>query len=534
MQPIIPEALEEEARVSRPPKRRRLWKKEDICVAPLPQYEHLAPEKIMSPIEYFEQMFSPNLLAHITFQINLYAKQRDVNTTFLTDEIEVKKFIGVLLYMGVCNLPAIEDYWANETRVPQVADMMSSKRFRLLRSLLHFNDNDQAVGSNDRFFKIRPVFDAITENFLSIPATTEQSVDEVMVAYKGTRAGNLRQYIKTKPDKWGYKLFCRGSTDGVIHDIIMYQGASTFEARKTSLSQEEQQMNLTSRIVISLIKTLKHPECSVIYADNFFSSIELAEYLKARYNCRYVGTARENRVGNPDLTPTKQMNGNKIPRGTLDYRSTSGIIVLKWKDNKVVNIISSDAGVEPMSTVKRYDKTERAKKEVPCPDVIKKYNCRMGGIDKSDMLTHLYKTPLRARRWYVKIFGYVIDLCVTNSWLVYKRDCLKLEEQPMPLKQFRLSVSRSCQEKKFLVTRSNSLSKFSPTAPKQQIVPSSCTAKNNVQHLPIFKDQRQTCKFCSKKGDIHRSRWMCTGCNVALCLNDKNNCFTEYHNENKL
>ncbi|MPC73199.1 hypothetical protein E2C01_067520 [Portunus trituberculatus] len=27
-----------------------------------------------------------------------------------------------------------------------------------------------------------------------------------MVAYKGTIAGNLCQYVAKKPDKWGYKL----------------------------------------------------------------------------------------------------------------------------------------------------------------------------------------------------------------------------------------------------------------------------------------------------------------------------------------
>ena len=67
---------------------------------------------------------------------------------------------------------------------------MPSKQFKLLRTMIHFNDNTKE--SSDRFFKIRPVIQSITEQFLKIPATPEQSVDEVMIAYKGTRAGNLR------------------------------------------------------------------------------------------------------------------------------------------------------------------------------------------------------------------------------------------------------------------------------------------------------------------------------------------------------
>lgn len=41
-----------------------------------------------------------------------------------------------------------------ETRVPQVANLMSSKRFRLMRRLVHFTDNTQIPGTIDRFFKV--------------------------------------------------------------------------------------------------------------------------------------------------------------------------------------------------------------------------------------------------------------------------------------------------------------------------------------------------------------------------------------------
>jgi len=41
-------------------------------------------------------------------------------------------FVAILLYMGIFELPSIDDYLAPETRVPQVANLMSSKRFRLM------------------------------------------------------------------------------------------------------------------------------------------------------------------------------------------------------------------------------------------------------------------------------------------------------------------------------------------------------------------------------------------------------------------
>ena len=63
----------------------------------------------------------------------------------------------------------------------------------------------------------------ITEACLQVPQTNNQAVNEVMIGYKGRTAGNLRQYMKAKPKKWGYKLFCRSSKVGFIHDMLMYQ-----------------------------------------------------------------------------------------------------------------------------------------------------------------------------------------------------------------------------------------------------------------------------------------------------------------------
>ncbi len=45
-----------------------------------------------------------------------------------------------------------------------------------------------------------------------------------------------------------------------------------------------------------------------------------------------------------------------------------------------------------------------------CPAVIKSYNANMGGIDKSDMLVHLYRTPMKSKRWYMWMVAYAIDV----------------------------------------------------------------------------------------------------------------------------
>ena len=143
------EAEEDVDDVEAPPKRarrqesteavpERVWQqKADISYPPLPQYIHPAPHALRTPFQYFQDMFTTDLLEDIVYQTNLYARQKNVNTTFQIEKHELMVFIGILLYMGINILPSIEDYWATHTRVVQVAESMSSKRFRLIRSLLH-------------------------------------------------------------------------------------------------------------------------------------------------------------------------------------------------------------------------------------------------------------------------------------------------------------------------------------------------------------------------------------------------------------
>ena len=189
---VLEDCQSPQKRTKKCPPKVRGWKRnQDIRADSRSNFIHPTPDCLKSPFQYFEDMFPLNLIDEIVFQTNLYARQKDVNTSFQIDRHEFMVFLGIVIYMGVCDLPAIEDYWAMMTRVPQIADCMSSKRFCTIRSLLHFNNNDHCGESNDRFYKIRPIFDAITKQFQMIKETPTQSVDEVMVAYKGTRAGNL-------------------------------------------------------------------------------------------------------------------------------------------------------------------------------------------------------------------------------------------------------------------------------------------------------------------------------------------------------
>lgn len=78
-------------------------------------------------------------------------------------------------------------------------------------------------------------------------------------------------------------------------------------------------------------------------------------------------------------------------------------------------------GAEPVSTIERYDKTEKRKKLIPCPKVVREYNAHMGGVDLMDSYLGRYRIRMKSRKWYMRLFHHLLDLMAINSWVLYKQ-----------------------------------------------------------------------------------------------------------------
>ncbi|KAH9629018.1 hypothetical protein HF086_007503 [Spodoptera exigua] len=99
------------------------------------------------------------------------------------------------------------------------------------------------------------------------------------------------------------------------------------------------------------------------------------------------------------------------------------IAIVKWYNNKVVTLACSYADAYPVHEIKRWRKEQKQKIGVTCPQLVRHYNQHMGGVDLCDMLIALYRTSFKSRRWYMNIFGQMLDIAVNNAWLLYRRNC---------------------------------------------------------------------------------------------------------------
>ena len=93
-----------------------------------------------------------------------------------------------------------------------------------------------------------------------------------------------------------------------------------------------------------------------------------------------TGTVRANRMENAPLRD--MVKTNKEKRGSSDVVTdvSSNIAAVRWKDNKVVNAISTCPGKQPIQQAKRYCHLEKRRVNIKQPTIINQYNMSMGEL----------------------------------------------------------------------------------------------------------------------------------------------------------
>ncbi|KAH9644135.1 hypothetical protein HF086_010350 [Spodoptera exigua] len=148
---------------------------------------------ILSPKQYFQNFFTNELLDIIVEMTNLYSVQTTGKSICVTQK-EIEVLLGIEILMGIVDLPAVEDYWSADLKYEQISSAMSLKRYRSIKRYLHFCDNTN-VDKNDRYNKISPVMEYIRKQCLKIEEERSFAIDEMIIPYKGKKAGSRRQYM---------------------------------------------------------------------------------------------------------------------------------------------------------------------------------------------------------------------------------------------------------------------------------------------------------------------------------------------------
>lgn len=363
-----------------------------------------------SKIEILNLFVSENITKAITDSTNiyiisirdLYARDRDAR---LTNEVEMRAFIGILYLIGVlrCSRKNVHQLWDNSTGngLESCYLTMSEKRFRFLVRCIRFdNIHDRAIRKEfDKLAPIREIFGMMVQNFQKYYSPTENlTIDEQLLAFRGRCS--FRQYIPSKPAKYGIKTFAVvDSKTAYTINLETYVGTQPDGPFKMS--------NAAKDVVLRLVAPISGSSRNVT-GDNWFTSLALLSELKAQ-KLTYVGTIRKNKREIPkEFLPNK----NRELKSTLfGFQKEMTLASYCPKKNKAVLVVSSMHHDDEID-----DTTGDAKK----PAIITYYNQTKIGVDLVDQLCQNYNVARNTKRWPMVVFYNLLNLAAINALCIYK------------------------------------------------------------------------------------------------------------------
>ena len=101
--------------------------------------------------------------------------------------------------MGIVNITEFRMYWADGSRFPEYADIISRQWLFEILYNIYFNDNTQEIFDRidpnyDRLYKIKPLLESIRKKCRFIDSEERNCIDEQNIPFKGSK--NLKQYLQ--------------------------------------------------------------------------------------------------------------------------------------------------------------------------------------------------------------------------------------------------------------------------------------------------------------------------------------------------
>ena len=102
-------------------------------------------------------------------------------------------------------------YWNNSTKVLAISDAMSVNWFVHLKCFLHVSNNQL----------LQRILNYVFLKCCGLIQEECQSIDEQIVLTKARAL--IRQYLPSKPHKWGFKIWACCGVSGVLYDFDFCQ-----------------------------------------------------------------------------------------------------------------------------------------------------------------------------------------------------------------------------------------------------------------------------------------------------------------------
>lgn len=523
-----------------------------------------------TPLAMFMLFFKVDTLSTFIRATNWYGNRfvrgwKDTNMT------EIKKFIAIILTMGLVQFPDRDMAFSKGNLGSKfITSLMLKSRFDQLLRAFHFETHDDIFPNMTKpemkKAKKKQPFWAV-KNFSKLLATSFQAVfqcgqgmdiDEQGIPWKGRH--KCRCYNPAKPFKWHFKVFALNcSLTGYLHNFYLYEGAA------------EIRPNDISATIFPFHKLLGPYECyknknHVLATDNWYTSVPAANYVTKTIKAEFVGTIKTNKKDLPVNGLFAKKGPSKQPRGAMKQMvNGDGLRLNSWMDNKPVHVLSSlkSTTLECSRHVEMNGKGKGGwvKTTFPQPSIIKIYNKFMGGTDKNDQYISYIRPNLKSMSWVVRVFTHFIIIATVNAYIIYLYLVITEEKRRYygirdfteqlaselaaddnePITSAELEPSTRGKRNTFWNSSEGKTRRTSGGLIHTPRIIEHGNKKKEHYHESKYgqlcsryrSSKRSTCRFCSKPSITT----MCSHCNIYLCLESKDNehnCWQKWHQGNDI
>lgn len=413
----------------------------------------------------FQRVFPPAIVGQIVIETNrkakrAYAENRRRNSPKKirywrdTNVDEIYAYIAILLYSGAEKSHSVDtSELFDSSNMPFYRAVMSGSRFEQLTRFLRFDDSRTRMARlrEDKLAPIRYIWDLFQKNLnAAYVPSLELVADEQLL--KTRNRCSFRQYIPSKPGKYGIKIFW------LVDSKTNYPlAAEVYLGQQPNLNSSK---GIAHDLVLRLMKDYLYLGANLTI-DNFFVSYELAMDLLEK-NTTITGTIRSNKRELPKVFASASEAKKRGPRQTVFCFSKS-CELLSYTSNTCKNVLL-------LSTAHA---TEKIDEETGKPLVILDYNENKGGVDTFDKMLRCYTCVRKCNRWPMLVFHNMIDvaalaayrLCELSNptWKAGRRDKRKIFLKELAYDLAQNNLENRCQLPLFESTKiAMNLIKFKP------------------------------------------------------------------------
>jgi hypothetical protein len=383
-------------------------------------------------------------------------------------------------------------YWSATWSNPLLTSIFSRDRFKQLLRFFRVDAPDEAAAERNPLPHVRSLAAQLNASFAAHSSPSQRlALDEAMVAYKGRSP--IKQYIPSKPHKWGYKIYCLSSEDYLLR-FEVYAGK---EERSTE--------GATYDTVMRMLQGYED-KAHILFTDNWFTSPALLLALQQK-GIRLCGSVRRNRKGMPAISDDEV---SALGQGQWLQRQKGDATVAVWRDQKPLWLLYNHCSPGEAASLDRWNDSGH-RVSVGCPRAIRDYFYGARSVDVLSQLHYAYLPGRKAMRSWPRLAWWLLDMCVINAFKLWSKG----QEHPGQLR-FREELMHELLKQLPADDRPRKHGGHSPPPHAAAAI-----------HSSELAQEERDCKHCSHRpGNRKRTNYICSACQVPLCLGQ---CFRAYH-----